>query len=90
MDHPEYDKPAARRVEAREFREDMAEFLYQAEEGASFLITSYDKVVAELHPPSPPKPRERLIGAMRGQIWMAPDFDTWPDDILDLTEGKEE
>jgi len=46
--------------------------------------------VADLHPPSPPKPRERLIGAMRGQIWMAPDFDTWPDDILDLMEGKEE
>lgn len=43
MDHPEYDKPAARRVEAREFREDMAEFLHQAEEGASFLITSYDR-----------------------------------------------
>lgn len=86
---PEKGSPTLR-VGVREFRGNMTGFLRQARQGASFLITSHDEVVAELHPPSTPKPPRRLVGAMRGQIWMAPDFDTWPDDILDAMEGKGE
>ena len=36
--------------------------------------------MAELRPPSPPG---RLPGAMRGKIWMADDFDTWPEGFID-------
>ncbi len=84
------DAALPRRVGVREFRGNMTGFLRQARQGASFLITSHDEVVAELHPPSPPKRARRLPGTLRGQIWMAPDFDTWPDDILDAMEGKGE
>lgn len=79
-----------RRIGVREFRGNMTGFLNQVRQGSSFLITSHDEVVAELHPPSRPERARRLPGALRGQIWMAPDFDTWPDDILDAMEGKEE
>ena len=93
MDHPEHDKPsaAARRVEMAEFRDDVAGYLRQARQGASFLITWDNEAVAELRPPpeAPAPERRSLIGAMRGQIWMADDFDAWPEDILDLLEGKE-
>lgn len=76
------------RVGIREFRGNMTDYLRQVRDGASFLITSRDEVVAELHPPSSPKPPRRLLGAMRGQIWMADDFDAWPDGFIEaMGEG---
>lgn len=86
MDHPEHDKPSAatRRVEMADFRDDVAGYLRQVREGASFVITWDDEVVAELHPPSPPpKLAPREPGRMRGKIWMADDFDTWPEGFID-------
>ncbi len=90
MDHPEHEKQgAARRVEVAEFRNNMADFLRQARQGASFLITSGGEVMAGLHPPPPMKPPRRLVGAMRGKIWMADDFDTWPEGFVEaMEEGK--
>ena len=79
------DKQAAPlRVGVREFRGNMTDFLRQARNGASFLITSHDEVVAELHPPSrQAQPRRQPSGL---QMWMAPDFDDLPDDMLDEIE----
>ena len=80
------DKPAAPlRVGVREFRGNMTGFLRQARNGASFLITSHDEVVAELHPPSIQTQPRRQPGGLR--MWMAPDFDDLPDDVLDEMEG---
>ena len=97
MDHPEHDKPSAatRRVEMADFRDDVAGYLRQVREGASFVITADGAAMAELRPVVGPEAeaaptRPSLIGAMAGQIWMADDFDTWPEDILDAMEGKGE
>ncbi len=80
------DKPAAPlRVGVREFRGNMTGFLRQARNGASFLITSHDEVVAELHPPSTQAQPRRQPGGL--QIWMAPDFDDLPEDVLAEMEG---
>ena len=83
MDHPEQDKTStARQIGMAEFRDDVAGHLRQVRQGASFLIVSEHEVVAELHPPSgplPSKPPRRLAGAMRGKIWMADDWETWPE-----------
>ena len=80
------DKPSAPlRIGVREFRGNMTGFLRQARNGASFLITSHDEVVAELHPPSIPLQPYRQPGGL--QIWMAPDFDDLPDDVLAEMEG---
>jgi antitoxin (DNA-binding transcriptional repressor) of toxin-antitoxin stability system len=84
------EKPEPRRVGVREFRGNMTGFLRQARQGASFLITSHDEVVAEIHPPSVPQRLPRQPGALRGKIWMAPDFDTLPPDILAAMEGEGE
>lgn len=80
------DKPSAPlRIGVREFRGNMTGFLRQARNGASFLITSHDEVVAELHPPSIQAPPHRQPGGL--QVWMAPDFDDLPDDVLAEMEG---
>lgn len=101
MDHPEHDKPSAatRRVEMADFRDDVAGYLRQVREGASFVITADGAVMAELRPsaeaepttatPEPTSESPRcLIGSMRGEIWMADDWDTWPEGFIEeMTEG---
>jgi hypothetical protein len=62
--------------------------LRQAREGRSFLVTSWDQVLAEVGPPPAVRPRRRP-GAQRGKIWMAPDFDVLPSDVLAAMEGEE-
>lgn len=83
-------KSPPRRVGVREFRENLTGLLRQARHGSSFLITSRDDVVAELHPPSASARSHRRPGALRGKIRMAPDFDTLPGDVLAAMEGEEE
>ena len=80
------EKPSAHlRIGVREFRGNMTGFLRQTRNGASFLITSHDEVVAELHPPSIQAQLQRRPGGL--QIWMAPDFDDSPNDVLAEMEG---
>jgi hypothetical protein len=50
-------------------------------------VTSHDDVIAEIHPPSPRLRPVRQPGALRGQIRMAEDFDTLPEDVLAAMEG---
>lgn len=91
MKHPEQDKaPPPQKVGVREFRGNLTEYLRRVRGGASFLVTSHEQVVAEVRPPPPEQRPRRQLGAMRGKIWMAPDFDTLPADILAAIEGEED
>ncbi len=104
LDHPEHEKPSAamRRVEMADFRDDVSGYLRQVREGASFLITADGAAVAELRPPpaepeaerpaaTTPEPApgpRRLAGRLKGKIWMADDWDTWPEGFIEsMTEG---
>ena len=81
-------KVPAHRVGVREFRGNMTGILRQARHGASFLITSHDEVIAEIHPPSPSARSRRRPGALKGRIRMAADFDTLPANLLAAIEGE--
>jgi antitoxin (DNA-binding transcriptional repressor) of toxin-antitoxin stability system len=83
----EYKQPE--RVGVRAFRENMTAFLQDAQQGRSFLIMSRDQVVAALGPPPAAERPRRRPGGLRGQVRMAPDFDTLPDDVLAAMEGEE-
>ena len=61
----------------------------QVRQGASFIVTSPDEVVANIQPPQSPAPPRRQPGGLRGKIQMAPDFDTMPTEILVAMEGDE-
>ncbi|MBL6457613.1 type II toxin-antitoxin system prevent-host-death family antitoxin [Belnapia sp. T6] len=89
MAEPKPDRSPPRRVGVREFRANLGDVLRQARQGQSFLVTSRDEVVAEIHPPSRPAQRRREPGALRGRIRMAPDFDTLPPELLAAMEGEE-
>ena len=41
-------------------------------------------------PPAAPKPRKpRQPGALKGKIWIADDFDEWPEGFLDAFYGED-
>jgi antitoxin (DNA-binding transcriptional repressor) of toxin-antitoxin stability system len=74
------------RVGIRELRGNLSRYLKEAAEGTSVLVTSRDVVIAELKAPPAHVLPPRRPGALKGQIHMADDFDTWPEDILDAME----
>jgi len=82
-------KEVPQQVGVREFRGNMTGYLRQARLGESFLITSRGEVIAELRPPATHERAQRVPGALRGKIRMAPDFDTIPADLLAAMEGEE-
>jgi len=55
----------------------------QAATGEEVLIARGRRPVARLAVAGQ-EPKNRVPGIDKGKIWMAPDFDTLPDDILDL------
>lgn len=89
MADPEQDETVPQRVGVREFRGNLTAFLRQARQGRSFVVTSHDEVLAEIHPPSKIVRSRRRPGALRGQIHMAPDFDVLPPDVLAAIEGED-
>ena len=82
-------RPTTRRLGVREFRGDMARFLRQARDGTTFLLTSRDEVLAEIHPPSKSVQPHRRPGVLRGKIRMTGDFDALPPEVLAVMEGEE-
>lgn len=74
------------RVGVRELRGNLTRYLREARQGTAVLITSHDAVIAEIHPPSPALRPARQPGALKGQIWMADDFDILSADLLAAME----
>jgi antitoxin (DNA-binding transcriptional repressor) of toxin-antitoxin stability system len=77
------------RIGVRELRGNLGEYLRQARLGARFLIVSRGQPVAELGAPAeaaaPFQPRQ--AGLLKGQIWIADDFDEWPEGFIEKMEG---
>lgn len=77
------------RIGVRELRGRLADYLRQAKSGARFLIVSRGQPLAELRAPAQEDtslPRRRS-GALKGQIWMADDWDQWPEGFIDAMEN---
>ena len=72
------------RIGVRELRGNLGEYLRQARLGARFLIVSRGRPVAELGAPAAVEAKvPRRLGALRGKIWIADDFDEWPEGFID-------
>ncbi|HEY0412159.1 MAG TPA: type II toxin-antitoxin system prevent-host-death family antitoxin [Allosphingosinicella sp.] len=76
------------RIGVRELRGKLGDYLRQARSGARFLIVSRGQPVAELAAPSHDdlgrKPRQ--AGLLKGKIWIAEDFDEWPEGFIEAME----
>ncbi|TCO56843.1 type II toxin-antitoxin system Phd/YefM family antitoxin [Actinocrispum wychmicini] len=61
----------------------LSQLVDQAVDGEDVIIARNGTPVARLVPFQRPAAR-RQPGALRGKIWMAPDFDETPEDLIDL------
>lgn len=68
-------------VGVRDLRAKLSHYLRVVAEGGRVVVMQRGKAVAELAAPKPDTSRRRP-DAMKGEIWMAEDFDEWPEDIL--------
>lgn len=75
--------PQLKQVGVRELRANLSTLLREAQKGQRITIVSRGRVLAEIGPPAPVEQPagKRVAGSLRGKIWIADDFDTWPEDI---------
>lgn len=74
-------------VDVQEEKTQLSRLLERVSRGEEIIIARDGKPVAKLSPVVSRKPRR--LGTMKGQIWVAPDFDApLPDEVLDLFEGR--
>lgn len=77
----------AKPIGVRELRGRLSEVLRRVAAGESFLVQMRGRTVAELRAMPQEGTHFREAGALRGKLWIAEDFDTLPDDVLDAVEG---
>lgn len=65
----------------------LSQLVDQAAAGEDVIIARNGRPVARLCP-LPRSPQRRTPGTMRGKIWMAPDFDETPDEIVDVFHNE--
>lgn len=75
--------PQLKQVGVRELRANLSALLREAQQGQRIKVVSRGEVLAQIGPPPPVEQQKgkRVAGSLRGKIWIADDFDTWPDDI---------
>ena len=71
-------------VNVREAKARLSERLDRVAAGEHVTIRRRNEIVARLVPPSP----RRQPGRLRGKVWIAPDFDETPPDIIEMVEGN--
>lgn len=82
------------RIGVREAKTHLSRLGRLAWEGREVVICRYGKPFLRLTPVTPAgeEPRERKprrLGSLEGRIWVAPDFDETPDEVIRLFEGRE-
>jgi prevent-host-death family protein len=60
---------------AAEAKAKFSEILKRAEAGERFVVTRHGKPIVEIAASADALPKKSLRGAMKGQIWIAEDFD---------------
>lgn len=73
-------------VTLSEAKAKLSELVKRVERGEVITVTRHGKPVLELRDPNIAAKRKALYGSMKGQIWMADDWDETPKDILDAME----
>ena len=76
------------KVGVRELRGKLGDYLRRARNGSRFLIVSRGRPIAELTAPTTTEEQKplRKLGLLDGKIRIEPDWDQWPEDVLQSFE----
>ncbi|MEJ7785333.1 MAG: type II toxin-antitoxin system Phd/YefM family antitoxin [Solirubrobacteraceae bacterium] len=70
-------------VGMHEAKTQLSKLVQRAEAGEEIVIARNGKPVAQLVPVKKPSSRAEIWGCLKGEVWMAADFDELPDDIAE-------
>lgn len=73
-------------VNTHEAKTQLSKLLERAAAGEEIIIAKAGRPMARLVAYRPMK-QKRRPGQWRGEVWMAPDFDETPDELVDLFDG---
>lgn len=77
-------------VNIHEAKTHFSKLIERIQRGEEVVIAKAGVPVARLTPYTPDKPKIRPPGSMKGQGWIADDFDApLPDDLIAAFEGRE-
>jgi prevent-host-death family protein len=74
-------------VNVRELRQHLADYLGRVKDGETLVVVAHGQPVARLVPVEAKTPRARMYGALKGRIWIAPDFDEEDPDTIAAAEA---
>lgn len=81
------------RLGMREAKTHLSRLGRLAREGREVVICRYGKPFLKLAPArdeeAPLEGKPRRLGSLEGQVWVAPDFDETPGEVIRLFEGGE-
>jgi antitoxin (DNA-binding transcriptional repressor) of toxin-antitoxin stability system len=80
-----------KQVDMHDAKFQLSELGTMAWKGEKIVITKAGKPYLDLAPHKPERllePKERMPGRLKGQIKIAPGFDTTPEDIINSFEAK--
>lgn len=85
-------EPPMIRIGVREAKTHLSRLGRLAWEGREVVICRNGKPFLRLMPlwdeQERPEKRPRRLGFLKGQVWVAPDFDETPDEVIRLFEGE--
>jgi prevent-host-death family protein len=62
-------------VSVKDAKELLEELVRRAEAGEHIIVTSNGEKIAEVGAVTDTKPKKSILGALKGKVWMADDFD---------------
>ncbi len=68
-------------VNMHEAKTNLSKLVQRAAAGEEIIVAKAGEPVAKIVAYTPPPRKPRVPGSMKGQIWMAPDFDEIPEEF---------
>lgn len=78
----------AKTVNIYEAKTHLSRLVDEASAGEEIVIARHGHPVARLVPLAEKSKEKRPLGLARGQIWIAPDFDETPEELIAAFEGR--
>jgi prevent-host-death family protein len=77
-------------VNMHQAKSQLSKLVERALRGEDVVLARAGKPLVRLVPVEPQQLPPRRPGMWKGQVWMAPDFDETPEDIIRAFEGEED
>jgi len=77
-------------VNMHQAKSNLSKLVEKALNGEEVIIGKSGKPLVQIVPLKPEEKKNRKGGHWKGKVWMAPDFDKWPEDIQRAFDAEDD